>query len=604
MNAPTSVAQSRDVLPMSVANMTFLVNRLGEDCSPLQYIRELTKNAEQAVTLSGVPGEIVWDVNWTHYELDPVYKLSCIDTGVGMTGPEMVDLINKLSSSLHEQAASKNFGVGAKIAAAPRNPHGVIYMSWKGGAGSMVWLHFDLVANVYGLKRWPENDGEFWTPISDEVKPKPIDQHGTMVTLLGKSDDHNTMEAPTGTPMKSRWILRYLNTRFFRFPANVTVRAREGWELPRSNSKHNFLRVVEGQERWLDKNADTKGVVTLSDAEVLWWILGEGVDRDSGHNAPGGHVAALYQDELYELVSGRAGIARLQSFGAIFGTDRIVVYVKPLSAAVTANTSRTNLLIDGEPLDWARWAAEFRANLPDAIVTLQEEIGARSGEKDHRKAISERLKQINELLRFSRFKPAGNGVVLVEESESSGVGGEPAQQRKAREGSGAGGTKGGRSGDIYALFTEGGSTPANPVEADDQPKTRWVSAADGTRTPPDLDDRAAKYHPEQNLILINGDFRVFTDMIDRWKLSYSHVAGSDGAIKEVVHEWFEQQLVEAVMSALSLRKAGKWSLQEIENLWSEHALTTAVLPRWHIDQSIKRHLGQRLGTLKLAVPAA
>jgi hypothetical protein len=35
-------------------------------------------------------------------------------------------------------------------------------------------------------------------------------------------------------------------------------------------------------------------------------------------------------------------------------------------------------------------------------------------------------------------------------------------------------------------------------------------------------------------------------------------------------------------------------------LWSEEALTAAVLPRWHIDQSIKRQLGHRLGSLKAA----
>jgi hypothetical protein len=54
-----------------------------------------------------------------------------------------------------------------------------------------------------------------------------------------------------------------------------------------------------------------------------------------------------------------------------------------------------------------------------------------------------------------------------------------------------------------------------------------------------------------------------------------------------VHEWFEQQLIEAVMNAQALKSTGKWSIQELSELWSEAALTAAVLPRWHIDQSIK-----------------
>ena len=30
---------ARDILPMTVKNMTFLVNRLGEDCSPVKFVR-------------------------------------------------------------------------------------------------------------------------------------------------------------------------------------------------------------------------------------------------------------------------------------------------------------------------------------------------------------------------------------------------------------------------------------------------------------------------------------------------------------------------------------------------------------------------------------
>jgi hypothetical protein len=100
--------------------------------------------------------------------------------------------------------------------------------------------------------------------------------------------------------------------------------------------------------------------------------------------------------------------------------------------------------------------------------------------------------------------------------------------------------------------------------------------------------------------MINADFRVFTDMVERWLHAYSHVPGAKIAVKEVVHEWFEQQLIETVMSAQALKSTGKWSLQELERLWDEEALTAAVLPRWHIDQSIKRNLGHRLGSLKAA----
>ena len=110
----------------------------------------------------------------------------------------------------------------------------------------MIHLWFDPEERVYGLKRWAKNNDEFWTAVSDDMKPHQINKHGTVVVLLGHKDEDNTVEAPAGTPMKSRWILRYLNTRYFRFPEVVKVQSREGWELPRSD-KHNFLRVVEGR---------------------------------------------------------------------------------------------------------------------------------------------------------------------------------------------------------------------------------------------------------------------------------------------------------------------------------------------------------------------
>ena len=37
----------------------------------------------------------------------------------------MVELINKLSSSIHKQSKTGNFGIGAKISAAPANPEGM-----------------------------------------------------------------------------------------------------------------------------------------------------------------------------------------------------------------------------------------------------------------------------------------------------------------------------------------------------------------------------------------------------------------------------------------------------------------------------------------------
>ena len=52
---------------------------------------------------------------------------------------------------------SGNYGVGAKIAAATKNPFGVVYLSWKDGEGSMIQMYRD-ESGQYGLKQWKHKD--------------------------------------------------------------------------------------------------------------------------------------------------------------------------------------------------------------------------------------------------------------------------------------------------------------------------------------------------------------------------------------------------------------------------------------------------------------
>jgi hypothetical protein len=77
-------------LPMGFDNVGFMVDRLGQDCSPLQYLRELTQNAIQAIQRTPEQqGTIIWDVDPFYCDSLGVEKLCIFDTGVGMTGEEM-----------------------------------------------------------------------------------------------------------------------------------------------------------------------------------------------------------------------------------------------------------------------------------------------------------------------------------------------------------------------------------------------------------------------------------------------------------------------------------------------------------------------------------
>lgn len=592
-------------LAMTVHNIGFLLDRLGQDCHPLQYLRELTQNSVEAITRTGTPGEVVWDVDWTTFDLDGVQKLCITDTGDGMTGEEMVRFINQLSSSVSTQTMSGNYGVGAKIAAATRNPTGVLYLSWKDKNGSMIHLFRDSDSGQYGLKQWKHRDGSYahYLPLEDDVRPESIRKHGTKVVLLGASEDANTMQAPSGVASPSRWISKYLNSRYLCFPAGVTVKAREGWEYPRSDKDRNYLRTLTGQGPYLEQHSQAFGIVELTSAKAHWWILKDepAITNNSGFIESAGHVAALYKEELYEIATARAGMSRLQQFGITFGYRYVVIYVEPKNDAnvrLTTNTARTSLLMENESLPWAEWAAEFRENLPEEIARLVAEKAAAAANTDHQKSIRDRLKDIMSLFRISRYRPTAAGDTLIDEGRMvrGGLSGEQARGAGGGVRSGKSSAATGTAGNVYAVFEKTDGIPGKKTKPDPFPVVKWVSVTDGTREYGDIEDRAAKYLSDQNILLANADFRVFGDMVAYFAKEFPEVPGIMDVARDSVRGWFEQALTETVMGVQGLINSKEWSQTDIDSALSEEALTAAVMQRYHIHFAVKRELGSKLGS--------
>jgi len=418
-------ASSAETLCLSVHDVGFLLDRLGEDCHPLQFLRELTQNSIEAILkCPEKTGEIVWDVDWLSFDLGdhPVYKLCITDTGCGMTGEEMIKYINQLSSSSSIQTRDGNYGVGAKVAAATRNHLGLTYLSWKECKGSMIHLWRDSATRQYGLRQIQRPDDTFghWADLQEDVKPEIIDKHGTKIVLFGNAEDQDTMKAPPDVASPSTWIAKYLNTRYFRIPKGITIKARQGWDQPRTNKDVNLLRTVIGQEEYLEQHKQASGCLELQGARAKWWILRTepALGNNSGWIESSGHIAALYKDELYEMASGRSGQTKLQQFGIIFGYRQVVIYIEPIpvnGVRLTTNTARTELLMNSLALPWSDWAAEFRAKLPQEIATYMEAIASKSADTDHSKSIRERLKTMLDLFKISRYRPALNGSLQIGE---------------------------------------------------------------------------------------------------------------------------------------------------------------------------------------------
>lgn len=600
-----------NTLPITVANTGFLLDRLGEDCHPLQFLRELTQNAVESIAKTPEKtGEIIWDVDWQHYAAAKIYKLCITDTGHGMTGEQLVGYINALSSSGSEQSIDGNYGVGAKISAATRNHAGLIYLSWQDGEGSMIHLWRDPTLKRYGLRQFELPDGSFGYcgSVGDEAKPENINDHGTRVILIGMLQDSDTMTAPPIAASPSRWVTKYLNGRYFRFPKGVTVKAREGWTYPLNDKDRNSLRTLTGQEQYLKAHSEASGAVQLDGATAHWWILKDekAISQMSGSNESAGHVAALYRDELYELQNGKAGTTRLQNFGVILGHRRVVIYVEPDAAlSVTTNTARTYLSIKSEPLPWADWASGFRDGMPKQISELVQVSAAGAIDDDQGKSIRERLQQILDMYKLSRYRQSANGSLMIDDDtvtrEKRLQADDPREvvrhilQHEKSKGTGAGGA--------YSAYLKKDGVPGERVAgegpADFFPESFWVSLKTKTREPGQMEDRAAQYVIEANSLLINADFRVFTDMIDYWTREYKGTDISQFVIK-AVRQWFQQALEETVIGMKTLQKSRQWSDADIAKALSEEALTAAVMQRYHVYNSVKRELGSKLGKIQAA----
>jgi hypothetical protein len=147
--------------------------------------------------------------------------------------------------------------------------------------------------------------------------------------------------------------------------------------------------------------------------------------------------------------------------------------------------------------------------------------------------------------------------------------------------------------------------PGSAVKPDLFPHVQWVTIANGGREPGDMEDRAARYLADQNVLRINGDFRAFTDMIDRW---CKDLQGATGDVRErvtdAVRGWFEQNLVETIIGVQALLNSKEWTLDDVKTALSDEALTAAVMPRYHVYNSVKRELGSKLGKIDSLVAAS
>jgi hypothetical protein len=605
---------------MGVENVDFMVDKLAEGCPPAQFIREFTENAIQAITASGKRGRVLW-LRDERFAEQGLSKLSIVDTGTGMGPGELVRYINNLAASGRTQAVDRNYGVGAKISAAARNPEGIIFRSWQDGRGHMVWLHRDADGR-YGLK--PLNDaGEVCVEVSDADKPtltnergvreRLIDRHGTQVVFLGRSMSEDTCRAPDGVPTGGtnlRWISHYLNSRYFTLPDSVEVRVSERtFDGPKP-----FNRQIKGMRRWLTENREFGGEVELDGGVVAHWSVlpdSKRMRQARGYVPALAHVAVLFGTELYQHQFAAQAVAALQRAGIHFGHRRCVLYFQaPQNDGYCVDFTRSRVERTGREdklLPLEDWQRAFSRRMPDRLAEFVAEQGAqaRCGDAD---SLKERLLRSAKLFNLTRFRSSRRGSGRQRITHAISGGAQPArveanQPPRPPQRPAAGGGRGGGASQPQAPARRRpprrqapyGGGQARERRAEQVPFEAWIPEVVWDDLSEEIGDAAGRYNPEANQLTLNTRYSVFEQMTDRFASDerFRHVPNIAEHAREVVQHEYAVILCEAIIDAHDRAAAEGWDAEQWERAVSPQALSLVAGVRSTANHTIGRTLGRR-----------
>jgi hypothetical protein len=564
---------------LRVGDIFGLFANLAKSVPETQQVREFTHNAIHAIHSAG-GGTLRIEAVVRH----GVEKLAFVDTGVGMSGQQLRDLIGQLSSSARSIDGSR-FGVGAKITGVTHNPLGLEYTTWNGVDAPVTAT----IGIVDGSIKWL-GDEPFTTP---STLPALISAagHGTQVVLLGATEDDPTFEHACGLPVKNKRFALHLNSRYYELPENVTL------SLPAKRSKataatENRSRDARGARAALLETAAHHGFVDVDGATVHWFhsdteSTARSAWRHSDNCRIRGFVAVAVGDaevqglsELYDLRVGQQGAAALASFGLGTISSNVALVIEP--DHVEVNIGRTGVtLIGGGPLPWELWASQFKDGMPDELDALIVEAANDKKAGNDERLLSQLLKNPL-LLNPSKFGagegaaasrgPGGNGSRNGGGRSSGGSGN--GRRRNPSLGGGAGDGPGGTAADTG---TGGGSGERNRLGV----TLPQVIEIDGTRAESDGADGCIGYYDDaNNLLFVNTDFGGIDQELAQHLHGRPKLSSTDRAVaRRVVMGAMVDRVREAILRSKSFTTASPSWNQDVNRdfAYCPQALTMAAL---------------------------
>lgn len=540
------------------------IDREASSLQPYHYARELIVNA--------------WDAGATRVVIDgwsspEGYELARFsDNGTGMNTEEAVNHGRTLHRSGKNRA--DNYGVGGRLATLTANPAGVTWASiahYDKDAFDYAMVRLVKENGCYGLRIW-DVDGMSLNAV--EPTERELDQigpdTGTAVIL------HGNGRQSTFTGETANGIDTFLTRRFFSFRSDVVLK------VPGSAQKQSH-RLVPFGDRLIELATSFGQVVVDEYGSVAhWWLLPPTKERqrESSHTVTA--VAALANDELFDMVFSTETRARYQSFGITTRSVKslVAIIVEPgFPVAMSTNRARLERAGGGE-LPWDEWGHRFYEDLPEQIRDLLAATQERSDFDDSlAKAMDEDW--------FTRINPTP---ILVRAPDGErDLATQELLSTWSPRGTESEGSSSRQAGVSRPPRKVSAGTPRDANERGTvrfsirPPAVRFIEADEWTEDPKFW----AVYHKTINEVHLRKDAVVFTLATERFMREFPRVVPETIAAR--VQEAYGQEAAMKAVHILSQARYG-WLPRTIDEALAAPAMSAALLGLNAIETAIQSGL--------------
>ena len=566
-------------------DQAFAIHHLITDCPPGTVIRELAKNAEENAVQLEPRGRIEWFTQM----VEGVPKLGLYNEGPGMDGEELSRLMD-LASTGKRLGVDNNYGQGGKISALKVSPHGVVYRSCKGGQVSQI---------ILAAEQRPGADFPLYVKKRQTVpcgrSHRPPDRDWTEVVLLGRNALHDTVAELLPETRVKNWLMRHLNTRFYRFPAGIIIRAANLTTGSEENRTAKGLEQLTTDYSEKSEEVATEhsrfGMVRLRYCK----LKGQYGENDVGYSRAktmdayglgtrGDHICLVWKDECYDMHIAWARISG--AFGVTFGSSNIAIHILlPDNAPVKNNTYRDAILDrrgEHQPVRVEDFAELVRCNRPNWLIRYIE----REARKNANQAgVMKRLKAY-----LDQLKANGQHRSLVEPGGDDE--GEAPQRRRRGAGS---------SEDTPEVLDQvpRSTRPAKGLRTPSAlPGIPQVSFAEDPAILEELSGRAALYRHEDNTVLLNPRHSKYLEDLEKICADVGPGADRRSLARRFFDEEYSFNAGKFVIQAWLFKGQPYWEDRDWHEGLSPSALTVHLASTVSLDES-RRRLRQKLNSRKL-----